>query len=294
MLRLATIRMKSGELAPAAELGSKAWLISELLQRSVGSLTELMEDWAANISAIRRTVNTSTSQLDISNCIFACPIPAPRKVICIGINYRDHIAEMGVSAPEFPYSFMRPQNCLTGHLAVVPLPDFAKMIDWEAELGVVIGKTGRALTHANALSAVAGYTIVNDVSARDWIESRPFVGIDWVMQKAWDSFQPTGPWLIPADEIADPQHLEIELKLNGVVKQKQNTSQMVFGIAEILVHLSRIMTLEPGDIIATGTPAGVGFSRRPREFIKDGDRVDVSIAGLGTLSNIFKLDKQKN
>jgi 2-keto-4-pentenoate hydratase/2-oxohepta-3-ene-1,7-dioic acid hydratase in catechol pathway len=135
------------------------------------------------------------------------------------------------------------------------------------------------------MEAIAGYTIINDVSARDWIESRPSVGIDWVMQKAWDRFQPTGPWITPSEFIANPNDLHIWLTVNGVMKQDSNTSQMIFGVGAIVEHLSKIMTLEPGDIIATGTPAGVGFGARPRERLRKGDVVRVGIDGLGTLEN---------
>jgi 2,4-didehydro-3-deoxy-L-rhamnonate hydrolase len=137
------------------------------------------------------------------------------------------------------------------------------------------------------MEAVGGYTVVNDVSARDWIANPPFVGIDWVMQKSWNKFQPTGPWVTPARFVADPQNLPIELTVNGEMKQKANTSQMIFGVRDIVRHLSGMMTLEPGDIIATGTPAGVGFGRRPPEFIKGGDRIRVTIEGLGSLENYF-------
>jgi 2-keto-4-pentenoate hydratase/2-oxohepta-3-ene-1,7-dioic acid hydratase in catechol pathway len=285
MIRLGTLAVADGYL-PVAEHDGKVWPLAVLLGQPVADLVSLMADWDNLIDALEMAIAKSPQgQITAQN--FVCPIPAPRKVICIGINYRDHIAEMGAKTPDFPYAFFRPQTCLNGHGCDVALPDWPKMIDWEAELGVVIGRMSRNLTMDNALSAVAGYTVINDVSARDWIETAPFVGIDWVMQKAWDGFQPTGPWLVPSRYVPDPQALDMELTVNGVTKQKQSTAQMVFGVAEILVHLSRIMTLEPGDIIATGTPAGVGFGRRPREFLKDGDEVTVRIAGLGELTNSF-------
>jgi 2-keto-4-pentenoate hydratase/2-oxohepta-3-ene-1,7-dioic acid hydratase in catechol pathway len=220
------------------------------------------------------------------------PIGDPQKVVLIGINYRDHIEEMRLpERPRFPYAFLRPPTSLSAHNETIRLPALPKLIDWEAELGVVVGTRihdASGLDDAQLLSGVAGYTIVNDVSARDWIAARPPVGIDWVMQKAWDRFQPTGPWITPAAFVEDPQSLPITLTVNGVVKQHSNTSQMVFSVAHILRHLGSIMTLEPGDIIATGTPAGVGFGRTPMETIKPGDRTDVTIGSLGTLSNLFQ------
>lgn len=216
------------------------------------------------------------------------PIANPRKIVCIGTNYHDHLKEMKVSKlPDFPYAFMRPQNCLAAHKEIIRLPKKAKMIDWEAELGIVIGRATSPTDSGDPIASVGGYTVLNDLSARDWIQDRPFVGIDWVMQKSWDQFQPTGPWITPARFISDPENLEIELKLNGELKQSSNTRELIFGVREILEHLSGMMTLEPGDIIATGTPAGVGFGREPPEFINSGDHVVVTIEGLGSLENTF-------
>lgn len=286
MFGLGTIRTRAGTTAVAIREG-RVHDVSMMLDRWVPDVAALMPDWDAALDAIESGLDNPTIPLLSGMPEYLCPVPAPRKVICIGINYRDHIDEMGVAPPDFPYAFLRPATCLTPHGAPVTLPHGPTMIDWEAELGVVIGRRARDLTPETALSAVAGYTIVNDVSARDWIEKAPFVGIDWVMQKGWDGFQPTGPVLVPARFIPDPQALDLELEVNGIIKQQQSTAKMVFTVAEILCHLSRIMTLEPGDIIATGTPAGVGFGRRPREFLSDGDEVAVRIAGLGELRNRF-------
>lgn len=288
MFRIGTIR--SGEKRVAVvEAGGEVYDLSSVLGQPVASLDALFDEWDANLDRIAGALESgSHAPVDIAAATFDCPIASPRKVICIGINYRDHIDEMSVDAPEFPYAFLRPPSCLTGHGADVVLPDGPNMIDWEAELGVVVGKRARGLSPDNALEAVAGYTVINDISARDWIESAPFVGVDWVMQKAWDGFQPTGPWLVPARFVEQPQALAIKLSVNGVVKQDQTTANMVFSVAEILVHLSRIMTLEAGDLIATGTPSGVGFGRKPREFLQNGDEVTVSIEGLGELRNRFR------
>jgi 2-keto-4-pentenoate hydratase/2-oxohepta-3-ene-1,7-dioic acid hydratase in catechol pathway len=189
--------------------------------------------------------------------------------------------------PRYPYAFLRTPTSLAAHGEEIKLPGGTKMVDWEAELGIIIGRTLGPDETIDLLSAVAGYTVVNDVSARDWIASRPMVGIDWVMQKCWDKFQPTGPWITPARYVEDPQNLHIELRVNGEIKQRSNTSLMIFGVSDIVRHLAAMMTLEPGDVIATGTPAGVGFGRCPPEFIRSGDRVEVTIQGLGSLSNQF-------
>lgn len=279
-----------GEATPLVLSNGKIYALSDVLgPDAVSSLEEVFADWASLDPLIAERVNAvEAPELDPKAVTFLTPLANPRKVVCIGTNYHDHLEEMKVThLPEFPYAFMRPQTCLAAHGEDVPLPEGAKMNDWEAELGIVMGRKFGPGETSDPLDAVAGYTVINDVSARDWIASRPFVGIDWVMQKGWDKFQPTGPWITPARFVADPQHLDIELTVNGVVKQKSNTGKMIFGISDIIRHLGGMMTLEPGDIIATGTPAGVGFGRQPQEFIRTGDSVAVTIQGLGTLENRF-------
>jgi 2-keto-4-pentenoate hydratase/2-oxohepta-3-ene-1,7-dioic acid hydratase in catechol pathway len=213
------------------------------------------------------------------------PLMYPRKLICIGTNYRDHLAEMGVSKiPRYPYSFFKPATTtLVGSGETVWSPEKAKLIDWEAELAVIIGQKTRNVQGTEALNSVAGYSIVNDLSARDWIVDVPSVGIDWIMQKAFDGFAPMGPFFTPAEFVPDPQRLSIQLTVNGVVKQKSTTANMLFSVQEIIEHLSSIMTLEPGDVIATGTPAGVGFGKKPIEVLHSGDTMIVEIEGLGCL-----------
>ena len=262
-----------------------------LAPSTLRQLIERGESAMAALGGALDACRTATSGYAIDEVTIKTPIADPKKIILIGVNYRDHIEEMKVTElPKFPYAFLRPQTSLAAHGETIKLPEWPQLIDWEAELGVIIGREIRPGSWGDdqhLLSSVAGYTVINDVSARDWIASRPPVGIDWVMQKAWDRFQPTGPWITPAKFVADPQTLSIELTVNGVTRQKSNTSQMVFSIAKILRHLSNIMTLEPGDIIATGTPAGVGFARKPIETIKAGDEISVSIGSLGILTNTF-------
>jgi len=283
----------AGQATAIVDTGGGAFRLAELVPGQPPGLTQdisiqdMLPEWPHWHAAISVAVETPRgSPVDMAASRWLAPLPTPPKMICIGVNYRDHIAEMGVTElPRYPYAFLRPSTCLAAHEQAVVLPNRPRMIDWEAELGLVIGSRVRDVSGAEALAAVAFYTVINDISARDWIENRPFVGIDWVMQKAWDGFQPTGPWLTPASLVPDPQSLPIRLAVNGVVKQQSNTAQMVFGVAAIIEHLSKIMTLEPGDIIATGTPAGVGFGRSPREFLKAGDIVEVSVGELGTLRN---------
>ena len=218
------------------------------------------------------------------------PLMYPRKLIFIGTNYKDHIAEMGLpKLPEYPYSFLKPPTTtLVGSGETVDLPEQANLVDWEAELAVIIGQRVRGVRGEEAMNAVAGYSTLNDLSARDWIADAPPVGIDWVMQKAFDGFTPMGPFITPAEFVPEPQNLPIRLTVNGEVKQDSNTANMVFSVMEVVEHLAGIMTLEPGDVIATGTPAGVGYGMRPRQFLKSGDLMSVEIEGLGTLETYVR------
>jgi 2-keto-4-pentenoate hydratase/2-oxohepta-3-ene-1,7-dioic acid hydratase in catechol pathway len=209
------------------------------------------------------------------------PIPDPQKFICVGLNYRDHAAEAGAEIPESPVLFAKFANSLIGAADPIVLPRISEQIDYEGELGVVIGSRAKDLTVEEALSAVAGYTVINDVSARD-LQLRTS---QWLPGKALDSFAPCGPCLVTADDLPDPQALAIETRLNGEVVQSASCGEMLFTVAEIVAFTSSILTLEPGDLIATGTPAGVGFMRQPPLFLRDGDTVEVQIAGVGALRN---------
>jgi 2-keto-4-pentenoate hydratase/2-oxohepta-3-ene-1,7-dioic acid hydratase in catechol pathway len=209
------------------------------------------------------------------------PVPRPGKVIGIGLNYRDHAAESGQPIPQAPILFPKFANSVIGPGEAIVIPPETEQADYEAELGVVIGRTAYRVSEADALSYVAGYTCVNDVSARD-LQSE---SSQWMLGKAIDTFLPCGPWLVTADEIPDPQALAIRLTLNGEELQSSSTAQMVFGVAELVAWLSRTMTLEPGDLIATGTPPGVGFARKPPVWLSDGDTVSVEVEGIGTLTN---------
>jgi 2-keto-4-pentenoate hydratase/2-oxohepta-3-ene-1,7-dioic acid hydratase in catechol pathway len=229
------------------------------------------------------------------------PIPLPRTIYCAGANYTDHIEEMmkksGQPMPPDPHTlglkswhFIKVSSCVTGPNVPVKLPAHSKTVDWEIELAVVIGKTCKDATMQNALSFVAGYTIGNDLSARDngprpnLPPTSPFK-YDWVAHKCFDQSNPLGPWIAPADFIKDPQNLSMKLSINGVLKQNSNSKFMIYNIAEQIVHLSGRLTLHPGDIIMTGTPAGVGMPNN--EFLKPGDVVTVSIEGIGEMINSY-------
>lgn len=209
------------------------------------------------------------------------PVPRPGKVIGIGLNYRDHAEETGQPVPDEPILFAKFANSVIGPGEPIVVPAAARRPDYEAELGVVIGRTARGVSVGNALDHVAGYLCCNDVSARDLQQATS----QWLRGKAIDTFLPCGPWLVTADEVPDPQALGIRCLLNGEVMQDSTTAQMVFGVAELVSSISQTCTLEPGDLIATGTPPGVGFARTPPVWLHDGDEVTVEIGGLGTLTN---------
>ena len=209
------------------------------------------------------------------------PIDRPGKIICVGLNYRDHAEEQGTALPEAPLLFAKWQNTLIGPGEAIVIPPVVTKCDYEAELGVVIGERVRDASAENALEAVAGYVCVNDVSARDL----QFADGQWTRGKSPDTFCPVGPALVSRDDIPDPQALPIRAILNGETVQESTTANMIFGVAEVIAYVTRTITLEPGDLIATGTPAGVGAFRDPPLFMRPGDEITIQIEGIGSLTN---------
>lgn len=217
------------------------------------------------------------------------PIANPSKVICIGLNYRDHAIETNSPIPEEPVVFNKFPQAVVGPDDNVVLPAVAHEVDYEAELVVIIGKQGRRIRKEDAFQYVAGYTVGNDVSARDWQKGRP--GGQWLLGKTPDTFAPTGPHLVTADEV-DPHNLKVQLRLNGETMQNSSTKELIFGIDELIAHLSKLFALQPGDLIFTGTPPGVGAARKPPVYIKAGDKMEVEIEGLGILVNPVVADSE--
>ncbi|HBO45596.1 MAG TPA: fumarylacetoacetate hydrolase [Planctomycetaceae bacterium] len=211
------------------------------------------------------------------------PIPRPEKVICVGLNYADHAKEGGKSPPEEPVFFAKFPTTVRADGDPIVLPRLSQEVDYEAELVVVIGRGGRRIRRNQALAHVAAYACGNDVSARDWQKGKP--GGQWLLGKSFDSFAPFGPALTTADEVPNPANLEIQLRLNGQTMQHSNTNQLLYPIDFLIEYVSAVCTLSPGDLIFTGTPAGVGFARKPPVFLKPGDTVAVEIEGLGVLTN---------
>jgi 2-keto-4-pentenoate hydratase/2-oxohepta-3-ene-1,7-dioic acid hydratase in catechol pathway len=210
------------------------------------------------------------------------PLKSPSKIACVGLNYHDHCRETGMAAPEHPLIFAKFPSSLVGPGAAIEWPDgLTEQVDWEVELAAVIGRRTRHVSESDALDAIFGYTAANDVSARDL----QFADQQWVRAKSIDSFCPLGPVIVTPDEFGDPQDKRLVTRVNGETMQDSTTAEMIFGVAEIVSFLSRACTLEPGDLILTGTPWGVGGFRDPPVFLKPGDTVEVEVEGVGVLAN---------
>lgn len=223
----------------------------------------------------------ASALLKRSEVTLKAPVPRPGKIICIGLNYRDHAAESGQKVPDFPTVFAKYPTCVIGPDEPILIPKLTEQVDYEAELGVIIGKRARHVSEGEAMGYVAGYLPFHDVSARDY-QMRTS---QWTLGKTFDTFGPMGPALVTADEIPDPHTLDISLSIGGEVLQKSNTRELVFGVGALVSILSGVMTLEPGDLISTGTPSGVGAARDPKRWLRAGETVRIEIAGLGVLSN---------
>ena len=218
--------------------------------------------------------------LDVPGTRLEAPVPRPGKVLAIGLNYRDHAEESGQEIPKRPVVFAKASTCITGPGMPVHRPKVSAAVDWEAELCFVVGKHARHVKASDAAEYIAGYMAGNDVSVRDWQFHSP----TWMIGKSFDTHGPTGPWLATRDDV-NVANLDVKTYLNGELKQSSNTKHLIFDVGAIVEYLSAAMTLEPGDIVFTGTPSGVGVSRRPPEFMKAGDVVRVEISGLGVLEN---------
>jgi 2-keto-4-pentenoate hydratase/2-oxohepta-3-ene-1,7-dioic acid hydratase in catechol pathway len=233
-----------------------------------------------DLDKIRERVG-SWVDIPLSSVKLTAPVPRPPKFICVGLNYRDHAIESKMEIPTVPTIFNKFPNVVIGPDEPIVLPKNSTRPDYEAEMAFVIGKGGRHIPAEKWQEHVFGYTIVNDVSARDV----QMATSQWLMGKTFDTFAPMGPMLVSADEIPDPHALDISLTINGEVLQSSNTRELIFKIPELVAYLSSVVTLEPGDVVSTGTPAGVGFARKPPRFLQPGDDVVVRVEGIGELRN---------
>jgi 2-keto-4-pentenoate hydratase/2-oxohepta-3-ene-1,7-dioic acid hydratase in catechol pathway len=231
-------------------------------------------------SLAARAVNTG-ALVARSDAYWFAPVPRPGKLICIGLNYRDHAAELGMPLPQRPVVFSKFTTAVIAAGEPIKVPESSTQVDYEAELAIVIGRRAKNVRAADAMSYVLGYTAFNDVTARDFQAGDG----QWQRSKSCDTFAPMGPSIFTADVIKDPSNLGVRLTVNGVTMQDSNTNQLVFGVPELIEFLSATITLEPGDVIATGTPPGVGAGKKPPVFLKPGDVVEVEIEGLKPLAN---------
>jgi 2-keto-4-pentenoate hydratase/2-oxohepta-3-ene-1,7-dioic acid hydratase in catechol pathway len=287
-MRLVTVQTAQGPRAAAEYQGRYVDLnaADSSLPTSVKGLLALGQ---AGLDRAKAALPNGSVSYDKATVTLLAPVPDATKIVCLGLNYRDHAEESGMPIPEEPILFSKYPTSLIGPGATIELPSVSTQVDYEAELFYVIGKRGRDIPKSEAMSYIAGYTVGHDVSARDWQLNKP--GKQWMGGKTFDTFAPIGPELVTLDELDDPNSLGIRLRLNGVTMQDSSTNQLIFKADETIAYISQIFTLEPGDLIFTGTPPGVGMARKPPVFLKAGDVVEVEIDGLGTLSNPVGLRK---
>lgn len=278
-MKLATFLAPGGAALPGLVRDGRIYSLEPAGFRSV---LDIIVSAPASLDRIRRHLEAVPDPgLPLGSVTLLAPLPRPPKILCAGLNYRDHAAEAKMEIPSVPTIFSKFHNTIIGPGAAIFLPKNSKKPDYEAEFAFVIGRGGRHIPASDWRNHVFGYMCFNDVSARDF----QLATSQWLMGKTFDGFAPTGPWITTADEISDPHALDIELFLNGERMQASNTREMIFKIPDLIEFISSVLTLEPGDIVATGTPAGVGFSKRPPRWLRPGDEVVVRIEGLGELRN---------
>lgn len=247
------------------------------------TLLEVLGSTTLQNQLLEQYHNEQGDWLDSQSVVFAAVVPHPEKVVCVGLNYRDHAAEMGGAIPSDPVIFGKFSSALTGHQSPIVLPRVSTKVDYEVELVLVVGKGGRYIPLELAWDHIAGVTVGNDVSARDWQLEK--VGAQWMIGKSFDTFAPVGPFLVTLDEVPRIDNLAISLKLNGQTMQQSRTNQFLFSLPRILHYVSTVVTLKPGDLIFTGTPSGVGMARNPPVWLKPGDHIEAIIEGVGALIN---------
>jgi 2-keto-4-pentenoate hydratase/2-oxohepta-3-ene-1,7-dioic acid hydratase in catechol pathway len=252
--------------------------VGDLGALGFASLASVIEGGSA---ALTRVAGARLALTPLSEVKLLAPIQRPNKLICVGLNYRDHAAETGAVIPEVPTIFNKFPTAIIGPGEPIVLPKVSTSPDYEAEFAFVIGRGGRHIAEADWRSHVFGYTIVNDVSARDYQRATT----QWLMGKTFDTFAPMGPWIVSQEEISDPHNLSVRMVINGETLQNGNTSQLIFDIPRLIAFLSSVFTLEPGDVVSTGTPAGVGAARKPPRWLLPGDDVAVQIQNIGELRN---------
>jgi acylpyruvate hydrolase len=267
----------------ASAAGERVIDLARAQPRLPADMLAFLEAGPDALNLARQTVAAASPEegLDAAAVSWLAPVPRPGKIIAIGQNYAAHAAEGNAPPPQYPIVFAKYANTVIGHKAPIVLPRISSQVDYEGELGVVIGRRAKAVSEEAALSYVAGYLCFHDVSARDY----QMLTSQWTLGKTFDTFAPMGPALVTADEVPDPQALRVRTVVSGEVLQDGHTGDMIFSVAFLVAYLSAVMTLEPGDVIATGTPPGVGMARKPPRWLRPGDVVRIEIDGVGVLEN---------
>jgi 2-keto-4-pentenoate hydratase/2-oxohepta-3-ene-1,7-dioic acid hydratase in catechol pathway len=275
-MKLVTFRRPGSQPEPGIVVDGR---VLSLASAGYETTLAVIANWDAAQDAARSL--KAEDGVDLSSVSLLAPIPRPSKLICVGLNYRDHAIESNMEIPKVPTIFNKFASSVIAPGENIVLPKNSEKPDYEAEFAFVIGKGGRYISADNWEDHVFGYTILNDVSARDY----QLITSQWLMGKTFDTFAPFGPWIVTKDEIKDPHALDVRMTINGEVLQNSNTRELIFRIPQLIEFLSSVFTLEPGDIVSTGTPAGVGFGHKPPRWLKAGDECVVYVEGIGELKN---------
>lgn len=253
------------------------------------TMPELLASRETAFDALQDRFDSGKGRIALADVKLLPPVPRPPKFLGVSLNYADHIAETGLERPEYPTFFTKQSSCVIGPAEAIHRPRVSEKLDYEGELAIVIGTACRHITPEQAKQVIGGYTICNDVSVRDWqVRSHT-----WTLGKSFDTHGPLGPWIVSADEIGDPHSLAVKTWVNGEQRQSSNTDQLIFDCYDLVSYLSTVLTLEPGDVIATGTGSGVGVKMKPRGYMKPGDTVRVEIEKIGVLENPI-IDEPEN
>jgi acylpyruvate hydrolase len=279
-MKLLNFYSEAGEKALGAVEGDRVY---DLTRAGFASLGALLRGGDAALTKARELLKTPAPSVPLADVKHAPLVERDARVFCVGLNYADHAAENNLPPPSSPIFFAKLASVVIPHKAGIAIPKTSQQVDYEAEFALVIGRRADCVSEAEALACIAGYTIMNDVSARDF----QFKDKQWFRGKNCNGFGPMGPWMVTADSVPDPLALDISLRLNGETLQHSNTRNLVFSPAALVSTLSQSLVLEPGDVISTGTPAGIGFHRKPQVFLKPGDRMEIEVSGIGILENFM-------
>jgi ureidoglycolate lyase len=283
-MKLATLSVRDGPPEIGVVDDAHIVRIQPALPRLPTTMIELIAAWDTAQADVRRAARQSTQTVSLEEVRLLPPVTRPGKIMAMGLNYADHVAEAHLEIPKHQVWFCKQPNTVHPPGAPIQIPKASTSVDYEVELVFVIGKRGRHIPKADAANYIFGYCVGNDVTARDWQKRTP----QWVLGKSFDTHGPFGPWITTADEIGDPHRLGIRSIVNGEVRQSSNTRELIFNVFDQIEHLSQAMTLEPGDIVFSGTPAGVGAAMTPPTFLKSGDRVRCEIDDLGAIEAVFE------